>query len=60
MGSHDADIFREIWSLGYRPKLINIEVVWMKEEDQDWIRSELLREGYQLERDGDDLVAVKL
>ena len=56
----DADIFREIWSLGYRPKLINIEVVWMKEEDQDWIRSELLREGYQLERDGDDLVAVKL
>jgi FkbM family methyltransferase len=55
----DADIFKQIWRLGYRPKLICIEVVHINAEELSEIRSTLVSSGYLFSRESDDLVAIK-
>jgi FkbM family methyltransferase len=56
----DYGIFQQIWvKAKLRPKLIRIEVVRMGSKDRSSLRSQLLFEGYSLQRQGDDWVAVR-
>lgn len=56
----DFDIFQQIWvKAGIRPKLIRLEVVRMDRKDQKIVRQQLLHEGYKMQRQGDDWVAVR-
>lgn len=55
----DIAIFRQIWDAGFRPSLIHIEIVWAGEKDLDWLRTLLLSQKYQIERVGDNWVAVR-
>jgi FkbM family methyltransferase len=55
----DADIFRQIWRLGYRPKLVCIEIVHISAEELSEIKSILISAGYSISYESDDLVAIK-
>lgn len=55
----DASIFKQIWQLGYRPKLICIEIVHISAEDLSEIKSTLIGARYLLSYESDDLVAIK-
>jgi FkbM family methyltransferase len=56
----DYHIFQQIWTKAQlRPKIVRIEVVRMGLDDQAKIRSQLLHEGYKMQRQGDDWVAVR-
>jgi hypothetical protein len=55
----DASIFSQIWQLGYRPKLICMEIVHISAEELSEIKSTLISAGYSLSYESDDLVAVK-
>jgi len=54
----DHKVFEQIWSCGFRPKLINIEIVQMSEEQKNSLQTLLQSNHYQTEIQGDDLVAV--
>lgn len=55
----DAEVFRQIWNIGFRPKVINLEVVWMEDFDLEMIQATLEGAGYNISRSGDNLIAVK-
>jgi len=54
----DYEVFQQIWKCGFRPKLINIEIVQMSEEQKNSLQKLLQSSNYQVEIQGDDLVAV--
>jgi FkbM family methyltransferase len=54
----DLNVFQQIWEMGYRPKLIRIEVVHMSSEEYETF-VELIGEDYDFERNGDDLIAER-
>lgn len=54
----DFEVFQQIWKCGFRPKLINIEIVQMSEEQKNSLQMLLQNSSYQIEIRGDDLVAV--
>lgn len=56
----DYEVFQQIWKCGFRPKLINIEIVQMSEEQKNSLQTLLQTNYYQIEIQGDDLVAVSL
>lgn len=54
----DYEVFQQIWSCGFRPKLINIEIVHMSEDQKNSLQELLHNNHYQTEIEGDDLIAV--
>ena len=52
----DLNVFQQIWDMGYRPKLVRIEVVHMSQAEYETFL-ELIKEEYNYDRDGDDLIA---
>jgi FkbM family methyltransferase len=56
----DAEIFWQIWNLGYRPELIIIEIVNCKKEEVTLIVKDVKRNnGYDEYYYGDDLILIK-
>lgn len=55
---YDFEIFRQVWELGFRPRLIYIEVVRMSRECQNSLREILLENGYSVKREGDNWLAI--
>lgn len=59
---HDALIFQQIWDLGFRPKVIYLEIVNMPLEDFSHIWQILRKDGYTVHAQGvygDNLLAIK-
>lgn len=55
---YDTFIFYELWNYGFRPKIIRIEIVYMKSEDLNNILELLKNSNYTTQYDSQDLTAV--
>lgn len=56
---HDFIVFNQIWQLGFRPKVIYIEIVHLDNKDKTYLISLLQSNNYTLFFEGDNLCAVK-
>ena len=56
---HDYIVFNQIWNLGYRPKIIHIEIVQMSRDESQEIIDKLNDANYLTSINGDNLTAVK-
>ena len=55
---YDYDIFKQVWSEGFRPTIVKIEVVNMPKEDLDELTNTLSSDGYDVRHISDDIVGL--
>jgi FkbM family methyltransferase len=55
---YDYDIFKQVWSEGFRPTIVKIEVVNMPKEDLDELTNTLSSTGYDVRHISDDIVGL--
>lgn len=55
---YDLIVFNQIWQLGFRPKVIYIEVVHLSEEDKTNLVTLLKNNNYTLSFEGDNICAT--
>lgn len=55
----DFDIFQQVFVLGFRPKIVHIEVVHLSKFERQQLEVMLIQCGYELNAFGDNLTATK-